>query len=351
MNKLIFLCISSAVVIFTVIVLNVSPVINDLGTDWYDNSCKYFADKHKYEKDKSYSDLSLSSQEEKDDYLDYLKEGKAVCDSRKAMVGLEYASLNINVVCGFICAILGLLLYLNAGNSIGKITGLIGLGSGVVAFVLTLVYIIESGIIFTQHIDGKYYKGYSIRYSGAKARIDSDGAFLEWDDSKKSYVCIFYKKDKQDSLYRRYSDYGNKYINYNSDIEFATEKKNYKYNGGCQYSAGEPNSNFKLTLSGVIYNFYESCKLLDEGKINYPASKEKISYYPPSSTQKEGDCDKIFYLDSNSNTDYEYKNKYDKYVTSLVLGCFIILLDIGLAVFGFLLFKEGNGTSGSVAIK
>jgi hypothetical protein len=351
MNKLIFLCLASAIVIFTVIVLNVSPIINIVGTDWYDDSCQYFADKHKYDKDKSYTELGLISQAEKDDYLDYLKEGKAVCDSRKAMVGLEYASLNINVVCGFICAILGLLLYLNVGNNIGKITGLIGLGSGAVAFVLTLVYIIESGIIFTQHVDGKKYDSFRNEYSSAEVRIDSDGAFLEWDDSKKSYVCIFYKKDNEDSLYRRYSDYGNKYLNYNSDIKFATERKNYKYNGGCQYTFGEPSSTFNLQLSGVTQNFYQSCKLLDEGKIKYSTSNEKTPYYPPSSTQKEGDCDKLFYIDSNRGNDYDFQNQYDKYVTSLVLGCFIILLDIGLAIFGFLLFKEGNGTSGPVSIK
>ena len=88
-----------------------------------------------------------------------------------------------------------------------------------------------------------------------------------------------------------------------------------------------------------------------DAKYGHGANKdEKITYYScSSSTQKEGDCDKIFFV--SSGQDYEKKNDYDKYVTSLVLGCFIILLDIGLAVFGFLLFKEGNCTSGSVAIK
>ena len=346
MKKLIFLCIASAIVLLTVIVLNVSPIIHVIGTDWYDDSCQYFADIYKYNKDKSYTDLYLSSQDAKDKYLDYLKEGKAVCESQKAMTGLEYASLNINVFCGFTCAILGLLLYLNV-NNFGKITGLIGLGSGAVAFVLTLVYIIESGIIFTQHVDGKKYDSFGSEYTSAKVRIDSDGAFLEWDNSKNSYFCIFYKKDNPDSLYRRYSDYGNKYLNYNSDIKFATDKKNYKYiNNGvsCLFSA-DPKLNLHPLITGAT-NFYEACKLLDEGKVQY----SKTPYYS-SATQKEGDCDKIFYIDSNRENDYEFQNKYDKYVTSLVLGCFIILLDIGLAIFGFLLFKEGNGTSGPVSIK
>lgn len=354
MKKLLFLCIASGIVIFTVIVLNVSPAINLGLSDWYDESCQKYADNHKYTKEKSLTELGLT-QELKDEVLDFYKEGKTVCERHKAMVGLEYASLNINVVCGFTCAVLGLLLYLNVGNNIAKITGLIGLGSGAIAFVLTFVYIVESGIIFTQDVVGKDYdNSFGSEYGyNTHARIDSDGAFLEWDDSRKSYVCIFYKKDKKDSLYRRYSDYGNKYLNYNSDIEFATEKKNYKYTGGCAFP-NEPNTDFHLQDSkGVSHNFYESCKLLDEKDTKYNnGNDEKISYYSsPPSAQKEGDCDKIFYIDSSSNSDYTKQNEYDKYVTSLVLGCFIILLDIGLALFGFLIFKEGNGGSGSVAIK
>ena len=348
MKKLIFLCIASAVVIFTVIVINISPAINVIGTGSYDDSCKYFADMHKYAKDKTYP-----TQEAKDKYLDFLKKGKAECDSKKAMIGLEYASLNINIVCGFTCALLGLLLYLNAGNNIGAITGLIGLGSGVIAFVLTLVYIIESGIVFTQHVINKNYQNYLNPYNNANVRIDSDGAVLEWDDSKKSYVCIFYKKDNEDSLYRRYSDYGNKYLNYNSDVQFATDKKNYKYiddTYSCQYQGNLIRSPGSIVPGAS--SFYEICKMLDEKDIQlaYGANNdEKRPYYSSStSSQKEGDCDKLF---STSSSDYEKKNQYDKYVTSIIFGCFIILLDIGLAVFGFLLFKEGNGTSGSVSIK
>ena len=348
MKKLIFLCIASAVVIFTVIVLNISPAINVVGTSSYDDSCKYYADMHKYAKERTYP-----TQEIKDEYLDFLKKGKAECESKKAMIGLEYASLNINIVCGFTCALLGLLLYLNAGNNIGTITGLIGLGSGVITFVLTLVYIIESGIVFTQHIVNKDYKNYGLEYRSTGVRIDSDGAVLEWDDSKKSYVCIFYKKDNKDSVYQRYSDYGNKYLNYNSDVEFAIEKKNYKYINAaysCRFQ-GDPILSPGSIVTGAN-SLYEICKMLDEKTIQLAYGTnhdEKKPYYSSSSlSQKEGDCDKLYYT---SGSDYDKKNQYDKYVTSIVLGCFIILLDIGLAVFGFLLFKEGNGSSGSVSIK
>ena len=62
MKKLIFLCIASAIVLLTVIELNVFPIINIIGaTTWYDDSCQYYADKYKYEKEKSYTDLGLIS--------------------------------------------------------------------------------------------------------------------------------------------------------------------------------------------------------------------------------------------------------------------------------------------------
>jgi hypothetical protein len=93
-----------------------------------------------------------------------------------------------------------------------------------------------------------------------------------------------------DSLYSRYSDYGNKYLNYNSDIKFATDKKNYKYiNNGvsCLFST-DPKNNFHLIIAGAT-NFYEACKLLEEGKENYSSSNAKGSYYSSASaTQKEG---------------------------------------------------------------
>ncbi len=101
---------------------------------------------------------------------------------------------------------------MSIGN-VGKIAGLIGLGGGAIGFVLTLVYVIESGLVFND-IDGS-----------GNLRINSDGAILEWDSSKGSYTCIFYDEDNDDSVLLRYSDYGNKYLNYKKDIKFITQEK------------------------------------------------------------------------------------------------------------------------------
>lgn len=78
MKNLIFLCASTAIIIFTVIVLNNAPVINNLtyGELDYDESCQRYADLHKYNKDKTPAELSTflvtADQENKDKYLDLL---------------------------------------------------------------------------------------------------------------------------------------------------------------------------------------------------------------------------------------------------------------------------------------
>ena len=52
---------------------------------------------------------------------------------------------------------------------------------------------------------------------------------------------------------------------------------------------------------------------------------------------KNNGCDDLYirYTDSITN-----KYIYDRWVTTLIFACFIIACDIGLAIFGFLLFKS-----------
>ena len=331
MKNLIFLCVSTAVVIFTVIVLNNAPIINGLvGGDWYDESCQDYVDLHKYNKDKTPTELGVGTQENKEKYLDLLKEGKNKCYRNKAMIGLEYSAFNFNIVFGFTCALLGLFNYLKIGN-IGKIIGIIGLGSGVIGFVLTLVYIIYSGIIFTQDPVDKSFTNLGIEFTGVDIKIRGDGAFMKWDSSKNGYVCLFYKKDKPDSLYIKYSDYGNKHLNYRTKDKYAEKEKNYKFisNNGC--------------LGSILSISYSYCKLLDESNNLHDS---QIEYYDSSSNRnnKKGVCEYLYHFDANA--DNSKKNIYDRWVITIVFGCFIFVLDLGLAIFGFLIFKDG-GSSGT----
>ena len=250
-----------------------------------------------------------------------MKEAKNNCLKKKAMIGLEYSAFNINVIFGFICSILGVLLY--SGNNIGKIVGLIGLGTGIIGFILTYVYIIYSGIIFDSDVAGKEY-GINISdpYSNSYITTKSDGAYLKWKDGK--YVCIFYDKDNKDKLY---SDYGNKYLNYH---HFDSEKKDdnyYKYQNTDSSNSPRSSgcSNSFSNLNGR--KMWETCKDYDEGNVlkkKYKITDEKGS--------EKGECDKVYAIDDTSLTE-EKQNLYNSWVTTIVLGCFIFVLDIGLVIF------------------
>ena len=309
MQKLIFLCIASGILLFSIIVVNISPYnLLDKFYKWQTVSCSEISDKIKY------VEKGSGSKDTKDKTLKPLKKNRNRCKRRKAMIGLYYTTSNINIVVGGICALLGLLIILKVGD-VEKITGLIGLGCGFVGFVLTLVYVIESGLVFND-IDGS-----------SKPRIDSDGSFAEWDNSKSSYLCTYYDKDNEDAVLSRYSDWGNKYLNYRKDVKYAEEEKNYKYleTGGC----------VETSFSIDIKSF---CRRLNDGE-----KLGKINYYEDSSlSNKKGECDKLFFVDPE---DMGRKIVYDRWLTTLIFSCFIILFNIGLAIFGFLLFNGSGKTN------
>ena len=325
MYKILYFCMAGGILLFSVIVVNISPAINNLGgiQSWSQESCKYSADTYKNEKDKKVCSGSVNSdchstQDEKDYTVDRYKREKNRCERRQAMVGLEYAALNWNLVLGFICALLGFCLFFNLGD-VGKIASFGGLGAGIVGFVLTLVYVIESGLVFTDKADQYYVNDY---YQGP--RIASDGSFLEWDNSKHAYTCKFYKKKNYDSVSLRFSDFGNKYLHYNKDLSFDPEKIKDEY--GCSVQS----------LPMLSYpNTYESCKVFDELPASQTGSKNTNDL-----TNKE--CDKIYYFESFSNN--SYKVIYDRWLTTIILCCFIMIMDIGLALFGFLVNDGSKGT-------
>ena len=339
MKNLIFLCVASAVFILSVIVLNYAPTITGLvgkgkydqngnviySYGWADFPCRYYSDIYNELEDKPESDWGKN--ENKQIHLDLLKEGKNDCLRKKAMIGLEYSAFNLDVIFGFVCAILGILLY--SGNKVGKIAGLIGLGGGAIGFVLTLVYVIYSGIVFNNDVIGKkfhhddFLSDLNINPYTGNPTLESDGAFMEWKDSANTYVCIFYDKDNKDKLYQKYSDYGNKYLNY-----YYYSKKD------------ESADYYKYTICTSSSVDWETCKNYDEGTGRF----QRRSIYNDK-TEKIGECDKIYV--TGSSTD-EKKNLYNSWVTTIVFGCFIFVLDAVLAVFGFLVYKDSSGTSGAI---
>lgn len=285
MFKLLYFCMAGGILLFSVIVVNIAPAINNLDDiqEWSQESCKHLADQIKYYKDRGTSDESL----------DPLRRSKTRCERRQAMVGLEFAALNCNLVFGFICALLGFFLFFNIGN-VGKIASFAGLGAGIVGFVLTFVYVIESGLVFND----------IAILADVIPRIDSDGVWAEWDGSK--YKCKYFKEKKTESFNVRYSDFGNKFLRYNKDIQF-----------------------------GEKYDIMKQCRSHDDDYCTNGARKT----YRDDITKN---CDKLYYYE-DTNDNY-YKIIYDRWLTTIILSCIIFILDIGLAVFGFLVNSGSKET-------
>ena len=322
MQRTLFLIFSACILIFSIISLCTAPIINKVLTeasDWNTNNCKRKSDIYKNAKDNSAST---------DEYLKYLKKDRNLCNRRKAMYGLEYSSLILDVSLGFICAILGLLHFFDVGKSFQKYSGIIGLVTGIILFILTLVYVIYSGYIFTHDITKSYdsdleFPDYSTSltfnpqyasFSNNLIKLNGKGAFAEWDSGKNQYKCLFYKKDDYKAMLAKYNDLGKKQYNYE-------KKRNYPDNDSEYNSC-------KVGINYAYSNCYDN-----GGSFNY-----LISSY----TYKGKQCEYLYLSEIAKGIGNKYL--YDMWVTTIIFSCLITACAIGLAIFGFLLFKNSDGS-------
>jgi len=222
------------------------------------------------------------------------------------MYGLEYSALIIDLFLGFVCAILALLHFFDQAKYFEKITGIIGLATGIIGFILTLVYVCYSGYIFTKDpaLDSNL---------NSILKLNGESAFAEWDSSKGQYKCLYYKEKDENSHLAKYSDLGKKQYNYQ-------KKRSY----------GNDRSKNSCSVSAIISSSY-----------TFSCSNEYISSSGLSLFHSTYSCD---YLYSDGITNYDNKYVFDRWVTTIIFSCFIIACDIGLAIFGFLLFKNSNGS-------
>ena len=292
MKKTLFLIFSGVIVIFSIISICSAPIINNVlpGSDgWNTHNCQYQSDILK----------NLEKNNADKDYIKAQKKIRNQCNREKAMYGLEYSSLILDVTLGFICTILGLLHYFDVAKPFEKISGIIGLATGVIGFVMTLVYICYSGYIFTKDVAYRKFN----RSGNPILKLDGDGAFAEIQNDGK-YKCIYYDKDNKDAIYAKYNDLGKKQYNY--------EKKRY-------YDSSK----------------YDECDA-DIDLLNCNSNEGILTLGLPSS------CGKA-YSDSTPN-DFDNKYLFDRWITTFIFSCFICGCCIGLAIFGFLLFKsDGSG--------
>ena len=181
-----FFCCACVILLFSILNLSIGPIVSrTVGTNWVREDCKYYVDDYDDEKEKR----SIDDDEKKYYYqwrIDH-------CQRKKAMHDMEYTSFIFDVVIGFVCGLLGLLHYFGLKPDFVSKTGLIGLGCGVVGFVLTFVYVILNGLVYTNYYDSVIYKR------------DGDGAFAEKEGN--AYKCIYFDKAANVyALYAKYSD-------------------------------------------------------------------------------------------------------------------------------------------------
>ena len=272
MNKiLIFLIISGVVLTFSIITICSAPIINkNLSSDWAYDNCQYYADKEEIEE-------SLDEKNKN-------KRERTLCERRKAMYSLEYASFIFDILSGFFCTFLTFLQYLNIGKNFKKNTGLIGLITGIIGFILTFIYFVYSAYIFTND------------YS-SNEKLYPNGALVKITDSGQIYS--FSGEEGDNPQFVKYKDLGQKQYNYDSDYYKIYNKEKEKINEGGSGSSG----------------------CID------------VTHY-------DSTCQYIYYQPIEN---FVNKNLYDKWTTTLVFSFLISICNIGLIIFGLLLFKEGDG--------
>ena len=173
-----------------------------------------------------------------------------------------------------------------------------------ITFVLTLVYICYSGYIFTKDKARDYDNS-----SSSILKLNGDGIFAEKEGIR--YKCIYFDKDDKDAIYAKYNDLG---------------KKQYNYQKKRHYDANSEYSNSACVVSAVTHN----------------CGTDGYTYGSAGIIGLIGGCDNLY---GPKFDGFENKYVYDRWVTTYIFSCFIIACSIGLAIFGFLLFKN-SGNSG-----
>ena len=298
MNKIFIFCLlATCTVLLSVVVLAVGPITNKIvGKEWGKLNCQILSDQVKLLK----GDVTK------------LENMKNLCYRQKTMYDMEYAAFIINIVLSFICADLALLHYMDIGKDFEMKTGVIGLASGVIGFVLTLVYVCYSGYIFTNDVA---YLELNIEYSTSNTfsyddddcvtKLYENGAFAKYTEYESppmiKYDPIFEDDRDEFSNYIRYKDLGKKQYNY--DSKYYKNRKGYNGNNVDEYFC-------------------------------------RVSDFEAAGTYSSIDRNKCTYVYAPAKEKNDNKYLYDRWLTALILACVVLLTNLGLAVFGLLLFTN-----------
>ena len=311
---LLFLCCSCFILVLTIVNLSIGPITSGAVKrffaggnypDWGTANCKAAKDGW---------DAAKDAPNANDDAIKYgAKYVYETCQRAKGMHDMEYTAFIFDIVIGFICGLLGLLHLFDLKKDFVSNTGLIGLICGVVGFVLTLVYIIFNGLVYTT-----VYMSPGLVSSGIYKR---DGDYVIAEKEGDNYKCLYTDNEKNpNTIYAKISDLGKKQYNYDKDaMKDVSDNCQDK-----QVSSGGGSSNRIAVACAVKETFTKT---------------ELLSYYSSDPTTRFDECNKIYISENEVDSEIENKDLSDRFLTTLILSLFVCLASIGLALFGFLLFR------------
>ena len=222
------------------------------------------------------------------------------CVRMKGMYDMEYTAFIFDIVIGFVCGLVGLLHLFEVKKDFVSNTGLIGLICGIVGFVLTFVYVIFNGLVYTNYYDSNH-----IVY-----KTDGDGIVAEASGNK--YECKYFdEKGNEYALIAKYSDLGKKQYNYNKDL--VTDLTS---------------NQCVLSTSADKSNYLDAC-----------SDSETFNPSNAGITKTIANCPKLYIRNSAIYSSISNKDISDRFLTALILSLIVCLANIGLALFGFLLFR------------
>ena len=297
---LIFFCCSCCILVLTIVNLSIGPIINgSLGKMTQENigtlNCELLKDNWDTADKQGTDDDTIKYREK------YLYDA---CIRKKGMHDMEYTAFIFDIVIGFVCGLIGLLHLFDLKKDFVSNTGLIGLICGIVGFALTFVYVIFNGLVYTT------VYALDENLNGIIKR-DGDYAIAEKDGDK--FKCLYFDHEKNTySKYAKISDLGKKQYNYDKDgiedyLKAVTAHPN------CEDSTGSI-ATLCTQKETITSTTFDSCDLI------YIQSTLIVSNNLPAE-------------------DIENKDLSDRFLTTLILSLIVCLANIGLALFGFLLFR------------
>ena len=331
-NKFLFFLLlfifSLTLFVLSIISICLAPIINNVikgASNWRAHSCKIYKDFYDYYKnDKTYA---FNSEKEKEKYLNDMRKGRNYCNLKKGMYSLEYLSFIINIIFYSILSFISLMTLFEVEKKIPeKIKGLIGIISGIVGFIVTLLYIIFSQYILSNGSPGKEYENpsdpntFRVYNSDKIYKLDEERALAEWDSDNWIYNCSYYNEENkydEDSLYIKYKDLRKSQYNYDKEVYLHSLILNSKISA----------------CNCITKNIIPE----DECKYHHINHKSKAPKYSDSLV-----CPKLFYNNNNNNIETKNKYIYDRWIATLVFSYFIDILNIFEMVIGYLIFIKSN---------